>query len=364
MVSDEVVFLAETLQAAGYATAAFSGNPNASPVFGMDQGFDHFYFPGNELARDYPDIKELIKEAEAWLRALPRGQPHFLYLHIMNVHGPYTAPSNYPERFRTETSTPFEFQNEIWADIMRKGELARRDEVTPQHLVDLKARYDGAVAYTDEVLGAFLQQLRGRGLLHDSHVIITSDHGEELFDHGGFGHGWTLLPEVTHVPLIWRRPQGESGGHRVPSLVSLLDIPATLIHELGLQDSTADAFVDGVNLGPALRGEEFDRGAPVLLELRREKQGVALGLVHQHSLWMETQSSYENKDPEQYLFDLKSDPQASSNRMDSDGDRARRMAEIARQWQKELESNAFYGTAAQLDPALLEQLEALGYMTD
>src|SRR5262249_48160200 len=94
--------LSEVLKAAGYRTGGVSGNPNASPRFGFDQGFDSFDFSGNEEAREYPDVAELVEKARAFLKKAHEGDPaapRFCYLHVMNVHGPYRAPPSYRERF-------------------------------------------------------------------------------------------------------------------------------------------------------------------------------------------------------------------------------------------------------------------------
>jgi arylsulfatase A-like enzyme len=127
--------------------------------------------------------------------------PRFCYLHVMNVHGPYRAPPQHRARFVETPVEDFPFQNEIWKEILRKGHLERRKDVTPAKLHDLAARYDGAIAYTDEVVGGFVGELLSGDGGKNTLVVVTADHGEELFDHGGFGHGFTLHREVVDVPL-------------------------------------------------------------------------------------------------------------------------------------------------------------------
>jgi arylsulfatase A-like enzyme len=80
------------------------------------------------------------------------------------------------------------------------------DEQT--HIVDL---YDAEVAYFDEQLGALLVELKRRGLLDSTLIVVTADHGEELFDHGQFGHGYTLYDELLHVPLVLAGPLAPAG---------------------------------------------------------------------------------------------------------------------------------------------------------
>lgn len=249
---EDVRFLAEALSDVGYRTAGFSGNPYVSSIYGLDQGFEHFDFQGGAAAKHYVDIRMLVDRARFWLDAGGPG-PFFLYLHVMNVHGPYRAPPEYRERFLEEPHEAFPFQNPIWIDIAQRNLVERRADVKPEHLRDLRARYDGAIAYTDEVLGRFIEDLRLRGLLDESVLLITSDHGEELFDHGSFGHRRTLHGELLDIPLLLRLPGGRAGGLRINEPVSLLDVPPTLLELAGLLDQQpGQQFGRGASLAPML----------------------------------------------------------------------------------------------------------------
>src|SRR5262249_8714844 len=94
--------------------------------------------------------------------------------------------------------------------------------------------YDNCIAFLDEQLGRLLGELRGQGLLDNTVVIITSDHGEAFGDHGHFGHGSSLHLDSTCVPLVILAP-GAPAGRVVDSPVSLRDLPATVVDQLGLR---------------------------------------------------------------------------------------------------------------------------------
>ena len=103
-----------------------------------------------------------------------------------------------------------------------------------RELAHLRARYDDEVASTDREFGRFLDLLRFLDLYDSSLIVLLSDHGEELGDHGGFGHGRTLYEEVLHVPLIIKFPGSRWAGRTVDQPVSTLDMVPTLLEVLGV----------------------------------------------------------------------------------------------------------------------------------
>jgi arylsulfatase A-like enzyme len=357
--------LAEVLHAAGWRTGGVSGNPNASPQFGFDQGFDSFDFSGNEEAREYPDVGELVGKARKFLQeahAKDPAAPRFCYLHVMNVHGPYRAPPEQRERFLEKPFEEFPFQNEIWKAILRKGQVERRKDVTPAKLHDLTARYDGAIAYTDSVIGGFLDELLAGDGGKNTLVVVTADHGEELFDHGGFGHGFTLHREVVDVPLLIRLPGGEGGGTRVAEPVSLVDVAPTLLDRLGLLGAQPDGrFGDGVSLAPLLRGGKIERDAPMVAQLERGKQGKAFLLEQWPLRLILTERDYAGREDVLELFDLEKDPDERHDLLAGDAARAAELRRKLAARRSQLESAALPTTTEELDEATRRKMEALGY---
>jgi len=363
--SPRIEFLSEVLQRHGFATAAISGNPHVSPAFGMDQGFDRFEFGGNRRARDYPDSTVLLDGARAWLTARA-DEPFLLYLHLMNVHGPYRAPPEYRLRFLEEPHAEFQFQSQLWNDIVRSGRLERRADFSRAHLHDLTARYDGAVAYTDDVLVRFLAELREKGILDRSLLVITADHGEELFDHGGFGHKRTLYGEQIEVPLLIREPAGVGAGRRIAEPVSLVDLPATILDWLGLlPPENGGAFGNGMSLVPLLRGEREGRSlAPrhLLAQLDEATSGRAFLIQEWPDRLLQIETDYQGREDVVELFDVAADPDEV---VDLARQRRQRVAELearSRALRSALEAHPFEGAPARPDADLARQLEALGYV--
>jgi arylsulfatase A-like enzyme len=362
-VPPQVEMLAETLRAAGFRTGAVSGNPNASPLFGFEQGFDSFDFPANDVARDYPDVAELVGKAEQFLSDAD-SRPSFLYLHVMNVHGPYRAPPEFRERFLERPFLDFPFQNELWLDLLRKGHVERRADVKPEHLHDLTARYDGAIAYTDQVLGAFLEKRLAAGGATNDLVVVTADHGEELFDHGGFGHGFTLHHELLDVPLLLRLPGGASGGTRIDAPMSLVDLPAMVLDLLGLLPAERGGRVgDGLSLTPLLHGGTVERDLPLVAQVERGKQGAAFLVQHWPLRVIETERDYAGRADVLELFDLASDPLEQHDLAAAEPSRAARLHAALRARRAQLESQGISAERPPLDEKTRAQLEALGYGT-
>lgn len=150
---------------------------------------------------DRKDAPQVTQEFLDWHAGLGGERPFFAFLNYYDAHLPYDPPSPWREKF---SATP--------------GEL------------DL---YDGAIAYIDDSLGRLFAELRRRGALDRTHVIVTSDHGELFGEHGLHGHGNSLyLPEL-HVPLIVRHPGRVQPGVRVDAPVTLRDLMATVLDAAG-----------------------------------------------------------------------------------------------------------------------------------
>jgi arylsulfatase A-like enzyme len=254
------VRLAEIAWAQGYRTAAIATNAFLTEWFGFDRGFEFFehslvletLLPAGRsvLAREltrYADenfevdsAEIVIPKAVGWLRRRSDDAPFFLWVHLMNPHLPYRwrklpATEETPPRGRVPDAgripnTP-EFAGRAFAKLsdIREGrflpDAAARE--------GLRTLYDREVQFADYWTGKLLEYLRGRGVWQNTMVVVLADHGEELFDHGGFEHGHSVLPEVTGVPLILRLPGGEAAGTLVEEPVTTLDLLPTLCRLLG-----------------------------------------------------------------------------------------------------------------------------------
>ncbi|TNE84663.1 MAG: hypothetical protein EP330_28755 [Deltaproteobacteria bacterium] len=271
--------LAERFAAEGYATAMWAGNVYLSANFEMtaDWGLHHVEnWPGAELQLD---------RALDWLDAQD-GRDAFLLLHLMDPHLPYVEPEDYASIWAGEA--PEEFEGEFHLNAVR------RTRITPVHRQYITDRYDQNIRYTDDQLSRLYDRLGP-----DDILVFFSDHGEELWDHGGFEHGHTLYDELLRVPLIVKGPNMPAT--RVSEPASLLDIAPTILGMAGIH--TDDPF-DGVDLGPAARGEAGAREALASRDLafgRPLYGSTQWGVLH-------GSEKYSSQNGRERLFDLTEDP--------------------------------------------------------
>lgn len=318
---DDLVFLPEVFQQAGYDTAGFVSNPFLKPESGFSQGFGKFAFMRGSG-------EHLTRAATGWLRARPAGaRPFFLYLHYVDVHAPYRSPAEYHRRFEPPIG----------------GELIHKNGPAPEGMrdVDLQktvALYDAAIAFEDDQIAELLSTLDALGEREKTLIALTSDHGEEFLDHGGFGHGTSVYGELLRVPLLLSGP-GVGPPARIRRLTHHLDLAPTLLALAGLE------------VPPGFRGKPLTETATVAFA----EEGPWLA-VHADGRKL----VLDRRDGRVTLFDL-ADPLDQSPITDDSAERALR--EHAR-WYSALER---VEASRSIDPpppwskAELERLRALGY---
>jgi arylsulfatase A-like enzyme len=214
----EIITVAERLATAGYQTAAFVGNDTyLHPIFGLDQGFKLYETRGLWRA------DRVTRRAIRWLERHYE-QPFFLFLNYLDPHEPYAAPAPYDHAFPGRR------------DGMRNLAHRVRDEgraPTAEELEHCVSQYDGDILYTDHHLGRLLERLRDLGRYRDALIIVTSDHGELLGEHGRLGHGTFPYDDVVRVPLIVKYP-GQTEGRIEDRPVSTVDVTPTILDTVGL----------------------------------------------------------------------------------------------------------------------------------
>jgi arylsulfatase A-like enzyme/1-acyl-sn-glycerol-3-phosphate acyltransferase len=253
--------LPEALRAAGWDTAAFSGNPLVAPGTGLDQGFVTFeeawrgWLGGESTLAGRVARRWLAPERDkggaavaaavrAWRRSRPDDRPWFALVNVFEAHAPYPAvPAVHRDAF-LPPGTPA-------AEVARVGEAAHLAQVfgTPVDERDAalaRDLSDGAVRAADAVLGEVLAALSDADV-----VIVVSDHGEELGGPRGWGHDHGLSEPILRVPFVVAGP-GIAAGRTIDAPVSLVDVAPTIRALAGLPPDPGD----GVDLSPALRGGE------------------------------------------------------------------------------------------------------------
>ena len=356
--------LAEALSARGYRTGGFVANlAYAAGERGLAQGFhryEDFTPSAGEIAlsssaarwlatrrpiRRWLGTAELLNRKSAgevvaafseWLGEEAPGpggapRPWFAFLNFWDAHVPYLPPEPFASRFgRGGAWTDFQharnFANWLEPTAMDAGVVARE-----------RGAYEGAVAYADEQLLALLVWLGETGELDRTIVVVASDHGEEFMEHGHMSHSFTLYLPSVHVPLVIAGPAGSGvpRGVRVPRVVSLRDIPATVM-ELVEGAAVGPNPFPGRSLARLWSGAGADKpalGSLALSQVRRMPRApsgvpAARGTGFMQSLVVEDRYHYiVNGDGTEEVYDVVADPWERENLAAGDVGRA-----VAARW--------------------------------
>jgi arylsulfatase A-like enzyme len=240
--------LAEVLTRRGYVTGGFTGNLfYGSRDFGIGRGFswydDEAPVSPMKIATTWSitrlalarwrnhtgDHQSVVRRhgddvRQDFLRWVDRrnGRPFFASINFFDAHEPYLAPRPFNLAFAKK-------QPRYWTGWDRPTD--------PKALRELQTAYESCLLYLDHELGRLIASLRTRGLLDNTLLIITADHGEQFGDHGAHlqGHERSLYASVLHVPLVMRFPRTVPAGVRRSEVVSIRDIPKTVLDVLDLE---------------------------------------------------------------------------------------------------------------------------------
>lgn len=267
VLSDRHETFVERLQEAGYRTGAFVSNQNMAEAWGYAQGYTEYRFLRSEPGAGFTGIDQEVVDLTAEFVEAEEG-PTFAWAHLMSVHQYQALEEHY--LYRPEGHTP------VPAKGRSVAHLKRWDSVEMA-----VAAYDASIHYTDQLVGELYDRLRSRD--PGCWFLVTSDHGEEFGEHGGFNHAETLYNEMLEVPLVLAGP-GAPAGARATGLTDSLDLYPTL---LGLAGVPLGEFPPGgQNL---LLGGEVSNGKPAsFAEQHFRGQKVRFALRLDDSKWIET----------------------------------------------------------------------------
>jgi arylsulfatase len=270
----EAASLAEALHDAGYYTAGFVNNACVDTNRGFAQGFD--FFDDSQAARKGADSNnkarafEVNALATAWLesdwlaRPAAGDQPLFLFLYYMEPHVWYNPPAPYDTLYDdTYTGT-------LTSEVYGVGFDVVTGKIVPsaRDVEHLEALYDGEISYWDAHLGQLLGYLQSKGLLDNTLIVVTGDHGEAFGEHGKWVHGSALYEEEVRVPLVMRYPGRIAPGQVVTTPVQSMDLMPTILEYAG---ATIPNDLQAVSLVPLAAG---DRDMP-LRDIYSELDGLA-----------------------------------------------------------------------------------------
>lgn len=218
--------LAQVFSESGYTTAAFWNNAQLTEERGFGSDFKTYRAFGS-----VPD-QEVLNAALQWLEE-HGGKRFLLWIHFLSPHSPY----DYREMAR-------HFYDPSYQGAYERTTTGRFETDDPKEIRRIRSLYDGEVLLADHLFDEVERALRNRDLLESTYLLLSSDHGEEFKERGGFQHKW-LHEETVRVPLLLRHPAGDGAGQRTKTLYSHVDLLPTLCALTGI---TFDQPVDGANL--------------------------------------------------------------------------------------------------------------------
>lgn len=319
--------LAEVLKRAGFETAGFVSSIVVSAQSGLSRGFDTYsdrFEVGGDDARFLNTLQKrgdgVVSEAVSWMERR-RGRRWFEWVHLYDPHDPYEPPEPYASRYAGRP-------------------------------------YDGEVAWSDELVGRLDAALDRLGARHETLMLVTSDHGEGLGEHGEAVHGFFVYEATLRVPLLFRGP-GIPPGTRLPVTARSIDLFPTVLDLLGISQPP------GIHLsGRSLAG--MLRGGPALSQEATYAESL---LPRVHYGWSDLRALREGRfkyilAPRPELYDLKTDPAEGANLVMAQPERA---AALRRALEERLAAEKTHPppaaeTAAGIPQDLLEKLGALGYV--
>jgi choline-sulfatase len=315
-----IVSLPAVLKASGYSTGAFIGGYVLDARFGMNEGFEVYDSPFHlrpDPGEEPPEVKRsadaVLSAAAQWMKTKSE-RPFFAFIHLYDVHQPYSHGT-----------------------------------------------YDGEISYVDEAIGRFQQSLAGQKILADAMVILTSDHGESLGEHGEETHGYFIYQSTQWVPLLIRWPAGTSKyadrkyAPRVKEPASMIDVAPGLLDFLGIP---APVQFQGHSLmrllSPQPSANEPIANEPIYAESMYARDHMGCSPLRSVRI-----GRYKYIDaPKPELYDLETDPGETQNRYDRDRDVAIRMrARLA-----SFQPGDRQPTQSTANPEVIARLRSLGYL--
>jgi arylsulfatase A-like enzyme len=311
----DVPVLAEVFQREGFSTAAFVASAVLDRQSGLARGFAT-YSDRLSVNEDKKPGDVVISDAVEWMRDKTR---FFAWIHLYDCHAPYRPPDRYATKYADRP-------------------------------------YDGEVAFSDDLVGRLVDALRDAHTLENTLLIVTSDHGEGLGDHGEDVHGYFVYESTLRVPLVMHGP-GVKPGSRLDKVVRTIDLFPTIVEIAALGAKAPQT--SGRSVASALQGGTMT-----------EEPSFAESLVPLLQFgWSDLRAVRDGRwkfimAPRAELYDLERDPGEQRNLLDSEQAKAKAMrAALDQRLMQEQRAVRTDSAKAGVPPELLERLGALGYVS-
>ncbi len=393
ILNDNIVTLPEYLKSYGYNTFAFSANIQISPIGGFGQGVDYFSTGKKRVGTHWLLLKEPydyfncsfivklltketiinnVEEPEDFVlnqliyekfNSVPEF-PYFLYVHYMSPHDPYHPPEPYIKKFRnnideeTKTEMPEEAKNIF--QVPKKSDFLSQKERS-----SLISSYDGEILYVDTMIKEFLKFLKDKNMDKNTLFIITSDHGEEFYDHKNWGHGNSLYNEVINIPLILYYDKHLSDKRIINNPVESIDIYPTILDIVGLPQPDN---LEGESLVPYMQKEiesENSGDTRIYSELLKPYYKVKT-LIKGNYKYTESyldSVNFSSVQSKTELFNLKMDFRETQNILKERDLMKEKLSSEMEEFNKILQQSEYKSEKIEkMDKETKEELKALGYI--
>jgi arylsulfatase A-like enzyme len=409
---EKPVTLAEQFRTAGYETVAVSNNTWISEEFGFGRGFETFFktwqyaqtdtdlgtvarseegtdalwtlgkrlFDGNPFVnalnavygkffrKQYDDgAKRTNQWIESWVDSRAEDRPFFLFVNYLEPHLAYDPPKTYAEPFLPDGIS---YQEATAVPQDAWGYIAGTIDLSERELKALRALYRGEIAYLDEQLGNLRDALASAGALEDTVFVVTSDHGENIGDHGLMDHQYSLYDTLIHVPLVVDGGSFANGGVR-DELVSLVDLAPTLLDEADIEPTDKTSF-QGRSFRPNADSDprsavfaEYCAPQPPMEALERRVGEISEAVERfdrsLRTVRTDTHKFVRGSDGSTEAFDLTADPGEQRPIGDGQAEHVATLESTLEAWLGSFETADVSGDVSMQDETR-DRLEDLGYL--
>ncbi|MDA0206841.1 MAG: sulfatase [Acidobacteria bacterium] len=387
--------IAEVYRAGGYATASFASNAFTGRATNLHQGFEEVHEAGSLHNQGTKTSRPVVDGAVDWLER-HADTPYFMYLHLYDPHSKFEPRAPYNTMWADATGKEeHEAQRKKALDYAKAKDETRQFNELP-NAEDLeaagtdvaawmayeKAWYDGSIRGMDAELARLLERLRSLGIARETLIAVVSDHGEELHDHGKFGHGFQAYGEIANVTMLLHRPGSIPERVRVEETTRSIDLMPTLLNLSGLpvpeaaqgrstlpliagyldgrtgDEASATAAELGWETRPAVT-EEHKRVHSNAYEVENDDESFAIVFEG----WKLIHNTITKKKPEFELFDHANDPLDAHDVADANPEMVEKLKTELSYWRREVTDAALPEDSSEgMSSEELEKLRSLGYI--
>jgi len=361
-----IITLAQILTNNKFYCAAFTGGGFLSSHYGFSKGFD-FYQENPKDALLFDAARKLSSYAVNWLN-YNKDKKFFLFLHTYQIHNPYFTPPPYNKLFSIDKNQKINMN----VEAILGGKEAYFKPLPNYMKENIISLYDGEIRYTDEILiKRIIEELKTLKLYDRTLIILTSDHGEEFYEHNAWLHGHDLYNEIIRIPLIIKFPYSEHKSKVIKTPVSLIDIFPTILSVAKI--NYFNYKIDGENLIPLILGK--GKSMPIIysevdeniVSLHNTKKIAAIKenekIIYNEPYSFEAARFFSFAPPERLkieYYNLEDDPYEKANIYFKNSYSAITLFNIVKALY--LNKKEIHPEKVPLSKELIEELKSLGYL--